>query len=198
MRSKQMKTSIKLVISSPSIGGISVKYEIELPVVQMMDVLRRKPEIHDADAWFGAVRFALRFVFDDMHTTGEVKGGWGQSYADRYMRQTYPNGAPHDIVRQPDSPSGTAMVVEGLSDLLAVDDLLDGNIRELIAVCMRETGAYLRARTNPETGASGVITRLSEGDSAPAFDVRHTAMSLRPSSCLPGHYDYLVTSSKNL
>lgn len=189
----------RLTISIPVFPGLSVKlHEIELPVARIASSLRQTPEIHDPLAWAPAIRLVLQFILDDMHVDGNLRGGWGKSYAERYLRETYPHGVPDDASRQPDSPSGTAMVVKGLSDFLCVDKLLDNVGQHALMACLSESATYFAARFSAQTGAVGVMTQLAGGDIAIAYNIRHTAMSLRVWQALPNQYERLGRSCRNI
>src|SRR3954451_23114879 len=61
----------------------------------MVSALRQTPDLQDPPAW--AIRLVLQFIFDNMHTDGDLRGGWGKSYAERYLRETYPHGIPRAV-----------------------------------------------------------------------------------------------------
>jgi hypothetical protein len=191
--------STKLIIKLPLLPPfVEVKKEIDFPLSLISDFFSHKAKLPDPAAWTALTQLAVQFVLDDMHTKGRIQGGWGKSYAHRYLNLTYPNGVPDDASRQPDSPSGTAMVIQGFFDLLETEQLLDGKSKEAILTCLNASAKYLEDRYNPKTGELGLLSVLSSGDSSIAYNIRHTAMSIRAWRRLPGQYNRLVGSCTNI
>ncbi len=199
-------TDPKLAISIPVFFGLSLKLrEIEIPVSRIITALRPIEEFSKPDAWVKTIHFALQYILDDMHSEGECRGGWGKSYAERYIRRTYPAGIPSDASRQPDSPSGTSMVVEGLNDLRECTGLTNVHLRKLIQTCLEETARYFVSRCDPGSGAVGVKTQLAGGDVATAYNLRHSAMAIKAWRSVPGQHErlgrcceYLIRSAEEV
>ena len=189
----------KLTFSIPIFPGLGLRvHEIELPASRIASALRRTSHLTDPTSWAAAIRLTLQFIFDDMHVAGNLRGGWGKSYAERYLSDMYPHGVPSDASQQPDSPSGTAMVVDGLANLLHIDGLLTPEARHEINECLNETSIYFANRHHPVTGAVGVMTRLAGGDTAVAYNIRHTAMALRALRFLPNQYERIGQTCRNI
>jgi Nucleoside phosphorylase len=162
-------------------------------------------ELADRTMWSGAVHNILKYIHSDMHTSVECRGGWGKSYAERYQTRTYPQGMPKAFAPQPDTPSGTAMVVEGLYCLKQIPDYLSHEDREMVDGCLAETSEYFLNRYDPVTGAVGVKTLLATGDTATAYNLRHSALALKAFHQLPSFYnqlgscsEYVIRSSEKL
>jgi hypothetical protein len=193
----------KLNISIPVFLGLSVKLrEFEIPISRLSTFFRPLREFSDTKVWTTTVHSVLQYILRDMYTEGDCRGGWGKSYAERYQSHTYPQGLPSDAAAQHDTPSGTSMIVEGLTDLRGMGGLINEEIGDALDGCLNESARYFLNRYDPATGAVGVKTQLSGGDTATAYNLRHSAMALKVWRALPGQFnqigrccEYLINSS---
>ncbi len=174
----EFKFDDKLRISLSLAPGVSVG-QLEIPISGLVNRFRRKKHNLDPKKWLSIMQDVGNFVLADRIREGIGTGGWGYSYWQKCIPQTYPDERPEDSTRSRDSFLSSAMVLE---ELMALDRLVKNEETSLLSnldVVMSDFERYAMARYDPLDGRVGGLKTTSTGEPAVAPHPRHTAMALR-------------------
>ena len=82
-------------------------------------------------------------------SAGREKIGWGKSFLDKCIPQTYPSKKPKDGSHNPDSYLSTIMVLEGLVSLQNILEKVDSNLLPVVGSIQRKVREYVEKRYYP-------------------------------------------------
>jgi len=164
------------IIIKPNFWGVGLDI-IELDLQNIVDLLTprtRLPFKKISNRLDSIISLVIKTLGENRYTEGPSSGGWAKDFGDRYFNEMYPDGLPNDLMRYPDTISGTAASLDALKCLFdATKTNQSLETKMFFNKIFKEARIYLKIRCSD--GEAGLYMTTAGEEGVIAKNLRHTA-----------------------